>query len=111
MSQVQGNKLLDAFGHRMYDTIRVKAGVALPTSEFEFFAITIGQQTAGLNFATQYAKSEMDTNLRTGGQLPKDHFFRISSMQLKIIISGATDTAYGAAGAATEMPTEDPFPS
>lgn len=105
MSQVRGNKLMDSIGYRLYDTARVKAGVAIPTNEFELFAIAVGQQTAGINFATQYAKTSMDTNLRTGGQIPKDHFFRVESLQCKVVISGATDTTYGASGPGTELPT------
>ncbi len=95
----------DAFGYRLYDTFRIKAGTALNTSTFLFFQIPIGQQQAGLNFTTQYAKTLIDTNMQSAGQIQKGRLFVIHSMQIRLIESGATDTTYGSSGAGTEMPT------
>jgi hypothetical protein len=95
----------DAFGYRLYDTIRVASGTVIPTSEFLFFQIALGAQTAGLNFATQYAKTLADTNIKASGQIQKGRLFRVISMQIRIIETGATDTTYGSSGAGTQMPT------
>jgi hypothetical protein len=89
----------------MYDTFRIKAGTALNTSPFTFFQTPIGQQQAGLNFTTQYAKTFIDTNMKQAGQIQKGRLFRIISMQVRIVETGATDTTYGSSGAGTEMPT------
>jgi hypothetical protein len=96
----------DAYGYRLYDTVRVKGGVAIPTSPFNFFTIPNGQQTAGLNFAATYIKSDIDTNGEAAGQIPKGQFFDIHSMQIRIIETGAKDTSYGSSGAGTELPTD-----
>lgn len=100
-----GLTLKDAYGYRLYDTFRIKAGTALPTSTFYFFQTPIGQQQAGLNFATQYAKTKIDTNMQSAGQIQKGRLFVVHSMQVRLIESGATDTTYGSSGAGTEMPT------
>src|SRR5262249_23314491 len=76
-----------------------------PTSEFFFFQIPLGGQQAGLNFATQYAKTLQDTNIKAAGQIQKGRLFRISSMQIRVLETGATDTTYGSSGAGTELPT------
>lgn len=107
---VNGRRVADTLDYVLYDTQRVKAGTALPTSEFRFFTIGLGGQQAGLNFATQYEKTEIDTNLDQSGMLPLGWLLRVDSIQCRIIFTGATDTTYGAAGAATEMPT-NPAPA
>jgi hypothetical protein len=100
-----GETYKDAYGFRLYDTFRIKAGTAIPTSEFYFFQIPIGNQTSGLNFAAQYAKTKIDTNMQSNGQIQKGRLFVVHSMQFRLIESGATDTTYGSSGAGTEMPT------
>lgn len=95
----------DAYGYRLYDTVRIKAGTALSTAEFQFFQIPVGQNTTGLNFATSYPKTFIDTNIKAAGQIQKGRLFRIISMQIRLVESGATDTTYGSSGAGTEMPT------
>jgi hypothetical protein len=95
----------DAFGYRLYDTWRVKAGTVLPTSQFQFFQIPLGGQQSGLNFTAQYPKTLQDTNIKAAGQIQKGRLFRIMSMQIRIIETGATDTTYGSSGAGTELPT------
>lgn len=100
---------VDAIGFRLYDTVRIKAGTALPVTPFTFFSIPVGQQTQGLNFATAYTKDLQDTNMRSTQQLPKGQFFRVGSMQIQMIISGATDTTYGASGPGTELQTDPAY--
>jgi hypothetical protein len=95
----------DAFGARIYDTWRIKAGTALPTNQFRFFQTALGGQTAGLNFTTQFQKTEIDTNLEQPGAIQKGRLFRVISMQIRLIETGATDTTYGSSGVGTEMPT------
>jgi hypothetical protein len=95
----------DAYGYRLYDTVRIKAGTAIPTSEFQFFQNPLGSTVAGLNFATTYPKTLIDTNIKASGQIQKGRLFRISSMQIRLVESGATDTTYGASGVGTELPT------
>jgi len=103
---VNGQTVKDTLGYRLYDTYRVKAGTAVSLSEFIFFQIPRGQQQAGQNFATQYTKTLIDTNMDAAGQLQKGRFFVISSIQCRIITTGATDTTYGSSGPGTEMPTD-----
>lgn len=100
---------VDAIGYRLYDTFRVKAGTAIPTTPFQFFTTPLGQRTAGLNFATTYAKNLQDTNMRSTQQLPKGQFFRIGSMQIRCTITGSTDTTYGSSGPGTELPTDPAY--
>lgn len=107
---VQGRRIADSLDYVLYDTQRVKAGTALPTAEFRFFTIGLGGQQAGLNFATQYEKTKIDTNLDQQAVLPRGWFFRVFSIQCRIIFTGATDTTYGASGPGTEMPT-NPAPA
>lgn len=95
----------DAYGYRLYDTWRIKAGTVLPTAEFQFFQIPVGGQQTGLNFATQYPKTIIDTNIKTAGQIQKGRLFRIISMQIRLLETGATDTTYGSSGVGTELPT------
>ncbi len=100
-----GQVFKDAYGYRLYDTWRIKAGTALPTNQFFFFQIPLGSTQPGLNFATTYSKTKIDTNMQSNGQIQKGRLFVIHSMQIRLIESGATDTTYGSSGAGTEMPT------
>jgi hypothetical protein len=104
-AQGQQQVAKDAYGYRLYDTWRIKAGTAIPTSEFQFFQIPLGGQTAGLNFTTTFNKTLIDTNIAANGQIQKGRLFRIISMQIRLIETGSTDTTYGSSGAGTEMPT------
>lgn len=103
---VNGQTLKDTLGYRLYDTYRVKAGTAVSLSQFLFFQVPQGQQQAGQNFATQYSKTLIDTNMESAGQLQKGRFFVVTSIQCRVITTGATDTTYGSSGPGTEMPTD-----
>jgi len=95
----------DAYGYRLYDTYRVVAGTVLPTNPFLFFATPLGQQQAGLNFATFYSKSLIDTNLQQAGQIQKGRYFQVISMQVRVIDTGAISTAFGSSGPSTQLVT------
>jgi hypothetical protein len=95
----------DAYGYRLYDTYRVVAGTVLPTAPFLFFSIPQGNMQAGLNFATQYQKSLIDTNLQQAGQIQKGRFFQVESMQVRVIDTGAISTAFGSSGPGTQLVT------
>lgn len=105
-----GKKLKSARDFHLYDTWRVKAGTALPTASFKFFVIPLGSAQAGLNFATTYTKTEIDTTMEQAGMLPRDTVMRVDSIQVRILITGATDTTYPASGIGTELPS-NPAPA
>lgn len=84
-------RLASLYGLRLFDSARVKAGTALPTSEFELFANPVGTQQTELNGTTQYTKSFIDTNMRTTRQLPQGQEAWITSIQVRVLISGALD--------------------
>lgn len=100
-----GQVFKDAYGYRLYDTYRVVAGTVLPTNPFIFFSIPLGSQQTGLNFATSYAKSLIDTNLQQAGQIQKGRFFQVESMQVRVIDTGAISTAFGSSGPGTQLVT------
>jgi hypothetical protein len=96
----------DAFGCRLYDRKRFKAGAAVPTTPTRFFAIGLGQSDFVVNATTeQYSKSKVDTNMVAGGQLTAGQFFVCQSIQAVVTVTAATDTTYPTSGAGTELPT------
>jgi hypothetical protein len=84
-------RLASLYGLRLFDTARVAAGTALPTSEFELFANPVGTPQTELNGTTQYTKSFIDTNMRTTRQLPAGQEAWITSIQARVLISGEQD--------------------
>lgn len=84
-------RLASLYGLRLFDTARVAAGTALPTSEFDLFSVPVGSSTTELNGTTQYTKSVIDTNMRTARQLPQGQEAWITSIQARILISGEQD--------------------
>src|SRR5262245_55942838 len=50
-------RLASLYGLRLFDVARIKAGTALPLTEFELFANPVGTQQTELNGTTQYTKS------------------------------------------------------
>src|SRR5215467_14177091 len=88
-------KAKDAYGYRLYDTVRFQSGTVIPTTAFQFFQTPINQQTFIINVpATQYPKTLQDTNLKQAGAIQKGRLFRVISMQIRIVETGATDTTY-----------------
>lgn len=86
-------RLASLYGLRLFDSARVAAGTALPTSEFELFANPVGTQQTQLNGSTQYTKSFIDTNMRTTRQLPAGQEAWITSIQCRVLISGSLDNS------------------
>lgn len=86
-----GARLASFYGLRLYDTARVVAGTAFNASEFELFATPVGQQTTEMNGTTQYTKSKIDTNMSVSRQLPASQEAWITSIQVRVLISGNLD--------------------
>jgi len=86
-----GARLASFYGLRLYDTARVQAGTALGSSEFELFATPVGQSTTEMNGTTQYTKSKIDTNMSVSRQLPASQEAWITSIQVRVLISGSLD--------------------
>lgn len=86
-----GARLASFYGLRLYDVARVAAGTAFNSSEFELFATPVGQQTTEMNGSTQYTKSKIDTNMSVSRQLPASQEAWITSIQVRVLISGNLD--------------------
>jgi hypothetical protein len=86
-----GARLASFYGLRLYDVARVAAGTAFNSSEFELFATPVGQQTTEMNGSTQYTKSRIDTNMSVSRQLPASQEAWITSIQVRVLISGNLD--------------------
>lgn len=84
-------RLASLYGLRLFDSARIVAGTALPLSEFDLFVNPIGSQQTELNGTTQYTKSKIDTNMSTARQLPAGQEAWITSMQVRVLISGNLD--------------------
>ena len=86
-----GARLASFYGLRLYDTARVQAGTALGSSEFELFATPVGQSTTEMNGTTQYTKTKIDTNMSVSRQLPASQEAWITSIQVRVLITGSLD--------------------
>lgn len=86
-----GARLASFYGLRLYDVARVAAGTAFNSNEFELFATPVGQQTTEMNGTTQYTKTKMDTNMSVSRQLPASQEAWITSIQVRVLISGNLD--------------------
>jgi len=91
LEQNPGARLASFYGLRLYDTARVTAGTAFGSSEFELFAVPVGQSTTEMNGTTQYTKSKIDTNMSVSRQLPASQEAWITSIQVRVLISGSLD--------------------
>lgn len=91
MKQYPGLTLKSFYGERLFDTARVAAGTALNSAEFPLFANPVGGQQTELNGTTLYTKSSLDTNMTNARQLPAGQFAWITSIQVRVIISGNLD--------------------
>jgi len=86
-----GARLASFYGLRLYDVARVAAGTAFNQNEFELFATPVGQQTTEMNGTTQYTKTKQDTNMSVSRQLPASQEAWITSIQVRVLISGNLD--------------------
>lgn len=104
--QLKGRLPKDAYGVRVYDTKRLKAGQSTTTSPFRFFSVPIGSQDFVLNAPTEaYAKSKQDTNMNASGLLEQGQMLEIHSMQIQVVVPSQTDTTYPTSGPGTELAT------
>jgi hypothetical protein len=87
-----GARLASFYGLRLYDVARVAAGTAFNSNEFELFATPVGQQTTEMNGTTQYTKTKIDTNMSVSRQLPASQEAWITSIQVRVLVSGQVDT-------------------
>ena len=105
--QQPNGPVVDSFDDIIFDTFRFKSGAALPTSELTFFKVALGNDATVANDTTQrFTKQKIDTNLKQQGQLPIDEAFEVRSIQLKIMVGGATDTTVSTAGNNIALPTD-----
>lgn len=77
----------DPLRQPLYDAVRFTATIAAGTRQ-AFFSTPVGQGT-GINGG---AKTELDTNMRLAGQVPRDHVFEVWSPRIVIAfddVSGA----------------------
>lgn len=86
-----GARLASFYGLRLYDVARV-AAAAFNSNEFELFATPVGQQTTEMNGTTQYTKTKIDTNMSVSRQLPASQEAWITSIQVRVLVSGQVDT-------------------
>lgn len=86
-----GARLASFYGLRLYDVARVTAGTAFNQNEYELFAVPVGQQTTEMNGTTQYTKTKIDTNMSVSRQLPASQEAWITSIQVRVLISGSLD--------------------
>jgi len=93
LSANPGARLASFYGLRLYDSARVAAGTAFNSSEYEMFAVPIGQSTTEMNGTTQYTKSRIDTNMSVSRQLPQSQEAWITSIQVRVLISGLLDNS------------------
>lgn len=102
--ELKGQLPADAFGIRVYDTWRVKAGAAVPTNDFYFFQNPVGTSQSVLNAAGEsYIKNLQDTNVFASGMQEQGQVLLINSMQVQVVIPSQTDTTYPTSGPATEL--------
>lgn len=87
-----GARLASFYGLRLYDVARVTAGTPFNANEFELFATPVGQQTTEMNGTTQYTKTKIDTNMSVSRQLPASQEAWITSIQVRVLVSGQVDT-------------------
>lgn len=76
----------DVLHQPLYDGVRFTATIAAGTTQ-QFFATPIGQGT-GIGGG---AKTELDTNMRLAGQVPRDHVFECFSPRIVVAFDAVSD--------------------
>jgi len=80
----------DCIYHRKRFVVTTALNVTSPTT---FFTIQRGSQDTVANApGTSYTTQDIDTNMLQPGQLSKGQTFIVQSVQLELILTGATDT-------------------
>lgn len=102
-----GAQAADALDHVLYSTFRYKAATAAPTGVQKFFSYGLGQQIGVANAQTeQYQAQFVDTNLERAFNLPAFTCMVVDALEIKVRITGSTDTTYPTSGAGAEEPTD-----
>jgi hypothetical protein len=99
-------KLKNVRDHVLFDSLRFVSATAWSLGIFKLFAVANGQIASVANVAaTQYVKTDSDTNLvGNGGQLPSGDFFTVQSIMVKLAVPENENTT-PLAGGATINPT------
>lgn len=85
-----------------YDTKYAKAGAALPTAPFNFFAVAQTQQDTLINdTAVTFPKTAMDTNMVQAGQLERGQLLIVESIQAQVSTPGNFDLTLQSSGNTT----------
>lgn len=104
--QANGGRLASVFGLRLYDTLRVDAGVQ-PLTTFNFFQNGVSQSQGLWVAGTQYRKQQIDVSpLIDGGKLSAGYEALIWSMQVLIQLPGSLDESVQTSGNAINLPLD-----
>lgn len=104
---LEGKPVADALDYVLYSNFRYKGATAAPTGFQKFFSYGLGQQIGVANAATeQYQAQFTDTNLERAFNLPAFTCMVVDSLQIKLRLTGETDTTYPTSGAGAEQPTD-----
>lgn len=102
-----GKPPADALDYVLYSNFRFKGATAAPTNTLKFFSYGLGQQIGVANAATeQYLAQFIDTNLERAFNLPAFTCMVVDSLQIKLRVTGSTDTTYPTSGVGAEEPTD-----
>lgn len=85
--------LKNVIDYTLYDTGRVIAGTTWNPTETALFSQPVGGSGALINTGTAYVKTELDTNMINGSQLPEGYYFVAHSIQCQLTVPESLDTA------------------
>lgn len=103
----KGGRLASICGVRLYDTLRVDAGIQ-PLRTHTFFQAGISQQQGLFVAGTQYTKNNIDVSYWVdGGKLAKGYEALIWSMQVHVLLPASLDESVQSSGNAINL-TNDP---
>lgn len=101
-----GGRLASVSGIRLYDTLRVDAGVQ-PLTTFNFFQNGVSQQQGLFVAGTGYRKQNIDvTYWVDGGKLAAGYEALIWSMQVLIQLPGSLDESVQTSGNSINLPND-----
>jgi len=102
--------LKNVIDYTLYDTVRVIAGTAWTPGEQTMFSQPINGAGALANTGAAYVKTELDTNMINGSQLPEGYYFVAHSIQVQLTLPESLDATPLGSGA-TISPTSVGAPS
>lgn len=85
--------LKNVIDYTLYDTVRLIAGTAWTPGEFTMFSQPVNGAGALANTGAAYVKTELDTNMINGSQLPEGYYFVAHSIQVALTLPESLDTA------------------